>query len=72
MQLDSIETIKVLVGGGLGASIMPSLALASLPKDTVTKRLRPPITRQLGIVLRREKVLDRGLRLLLEALRAAK
>jgi DNA-binding transcriptional LysR family regulator len=72
MQLDSIETIKVLVGGGLGASIMPSLALASLPKDTVTKRLRPPITRQLGIVLSREKVLDRGLRLVLEALRAAK
>ncbi len=72
MQLDSIETIKVLVSGGLGASIMPSLALMSLPEDTVTKQLRPPITRQLGIVLRREKVLDRGLRLLLEALRAAK
>jgi DNA-binding transcriptional LysR family regulator len=70
MQLDSIETIKVLVSGGLGASIMPRLALASQPDGTVTKRLRPSASRYLGIVLRREKVLDRGLRLLIEALRA--
>jgi DNA-binding transcriptional LysR family regulator len=70
MQLDSIETIKVLVSGGLGASVMPGLALASLPDGTVTRRLRPAASRELGIVLRREKVLDRGLRLLIEALRA--
>ena len=31
MQLDSIETIKVLVSGGLGASIMPAMALAVPP-----------------------------------------
>lgn len=71
MQLDSIETIKVLVGGGLGASIMPRLALAALSAGTVTKPLRPQAARQLGIVLRREKVLDRGLRLVIEELRAA-
>jgi DNA-binding transcriptional LysR family regulator len=70
MQLDSIETIKVLVSGGLGASVMPRLALASLPDGTVTRRLRPVASRELGIVLRREKVLDRGLRLLIEVLRA--
>lgn len=71
MQLDSIETIKVLVSGGLGASIMPGLALASPPAGTVTKRLRPQVVRQLGMVLRREKVLDRGLRLVIEEVRAA-
>jgi DNA-binding transcriptional LysR family regulator len=70
MQLDSIETIKVLVSGGLGASIMPALALAEPPPGTVVKPLRPAVGRQLGIVLRREKVLDRGLRLMLEVLRS--
>jgi DNA-binding transcriptional LysR family regulator len=70
MQLDSIETIKVLVSGGLGASIMPAMALATRPPGTVTRRLRPSIERQLGIVLRREKVLDRGLRVVLDALSA--
>jgi|SRR5579872_4610117 len=68
MQLDSIETIKVLVSGGLGASIMPAMALAVQPPGTVMRRLRPTIERQLGVVLRREKVLDRGLRGVLDEL----
>ena len=71
MQLDSIETIKVLVSGGLGASVMPALAVAAVPDGTVVRRLRPGVARELGIVLRKEKVLDRGLRLVVEALRAA-
>ncbi|HTI79074.1 MAG TPA: LysR family transcriptional regulator [Acetobacteraceae bacterium] len=70
MQLGSIETIKVLVSGGLGASIMPAMALATQLPGTVTRRLRPTIERGLGIVLRREKVLDRGLRVVLDALSA--
>jgi len=69
MQLDSIEAIKVLVGSGLGASVMPRLALANPVPGAVTKTLRPALTRQLGIVLRREKVLDRALRVVLEQLR---
>lgn len=69
MELDSIETIKVLVGGGLGASVLPQLALGTPVRDAVVKPLRPGLVRQLGIVLRREKVLDRGLRLVLQALR---
>jgi DNA-binding transcriptional LysR family regulator len=69
MQLDSIETIKVLVSGGLGASVMPALAVASVPDGTVVRRLRPGAARELGIVLRKEKVLDRGLRLVVEVLR---
>lgn len=71
MQLDSIETIKVLVGGGLGASVMPQLALGTPVQDAVVRRLRPALVRQLGIVLRRERVLDQGLRVMLDALREA-
>ncbi len=69
MQLDSIETIKVLVSGGLGVSIMPALAVGVPPSATLVRPLRPAVARQLGIVLRREKVLDRGLRVVLDVLR---
>jgi DNA-binding transcriptional LysR family regulator len=68
MQLDSIETIKVLVSLGLGVSIMPQLALGVPVPGAAVRALEPPLTRQLGVALRREKVLDRGLRALLEAL----
>ena len=70
MQLDSVESIKVLVAGGLGASVIPRLALAEPVAGTVTRTLRPALVRQLGLVLRRGKVMDRGLRVVTEALRA--
>ncbi len=69
MALGSVEAIKVLVGGGLGASILPSLALADLPAGCQRRALRPAVSRELGLVLRKEKVLDRGLRVLIEELR---
>lgn len=68
MQLDTIETIKVLVGQGLGASVMPLLAVGSPVAGAVTRTLRPALARRLGLVVRREKVRDRGLQVLLEAL----
>jgi DNA-binding transcriptional LysR family regulator len=70
MQLDSVESIKVLVSGGLGASIIPLMSLSRPVADTVIRRLRPGLTRHLALVLRREKVVDRGLRVVTEALRA--
>ncbi len=70
MQLDSVETIKALVGGGLGASVLPELALGTAIPGTVVRPLRPALSRQLAIVLRRTKVMDRGLRVILDALRA--
>lgn len=70
MQLDSIEAIKVLIASGLGASVLPQLALATPVRGAVVKRLRPALSRQLGVVLRREKVMDRGLRVVLDALHA--
>jgi DNA-binding transcriptional LysR family regulator len=71
MQLDSVESIKVLVAGGLGASIVPQLSLTVPVAGTVTRRLRPGLSRQLAVVVRREKVVDRALRVVTEALRAS-
>jgi DNA-binding transcriptional LysR family regulator len=70
MQLDSVESIKVLVSGGLGASIVPRLALRDPVAGAVARRPRPALTRQLALVARREKVIDHGLRVVMDALRA--
>jgi len=51
-----------VIAGGLGASVLPRLALADPIPGTVTRPLHPPVARELGYVLRREKVVDRGLR----------
>ncbi|MCQ4161597.1 LysR family transcriptional regulator [Roseomonas sp. GC11] len=68
MELGSVEAIKTLVGSGLGASVLPGMALRQPVPGAVIRPLRPAARRELGLVLRREKVLDRGLRLLLAAL----
>ena len=69
MELGSVEAIKVLVASGLGASILPRLALREVMPGTAIRPLRPAVARDLGLVLRKEKVLDRGLRLLVEELK---
>jgi DNA-binding transcriptional LysR family regulator len=68
MELGSVEAIKAVIAGGLGASILPRLALADPIPGTVTRQLQPVVARDLGYVLRREKVVDRGLRAVIEAL----
>ncbi|WP_439598123.1 LysR family transcriptional regulator [Falsiroseomonas sp.] len=68
MALGSVEAIKTLVGAGLGAAVLPALALRRPPPGTVTRPLRPAAARSLGCVLRKEKVRDRGLRLFLAEL----
>lgn len=71
MALGSVEAIKVLVGSGLGASILPQLALMGGVAGAQIRPLRPALARDLIIVLRQEKVLDRGLRLFIELLQRA-
>lgn len=71
MELGSVEAIKVLVGSGLGAAVLPALALRGGVPSAVVRTLRPAVSRDLGHVLRQEKVLDRGLQLLLSELRRA-
>jgi DNA-binding transcriptional LysR family regulator len=68
MELGSVEAIKAVIAGGLGASVLPRLALADPIPGTVTRPLHPPVARELGYVLRREKVVDRGLRAVIGAL----
>jgi DNA-binding transcriptional LysR family regulator len=68
MELGSVEAIKTLVGSGLGAAVLPALALREPLAGTVTRTLQPAAARSLGCVLRKEKVLDRGLRLFLTEL----
>jgi DNA-binding transcriptional LysR family regulator len=68
MELGSVEAIKVLVASGLGASVLPGMAVQEPLRDTVTKPLRPALSRDLAIVLHKEKVRDRGLRIFIDEL----
>ncbi|TPG57380.1 LysR family transcriptional regulator [Roseomonas nepalensis] len=70
MELGSVEAIKVLVAGGRGCSVLPSLALGGDVQGAVWRPLRPALSRQLAVVLRKEKVVDRDLGRLLCALKA--
>jgi DNA-binding transcriptional LysR family regulator len=71
MELGSIEAIKQLVGAGLGCGLLPELAVAR--KESAAglpvRPLNPPLYRQIGLVLRRDKVPDRALREVVAALR---
>lgn len=71
MELSSVETIRELVGAGLGATILPALALGRRddPESVTVRRLAPPLDRRLGLVLRRDKPLDPTLRATLAAMR---
>lgn len=68
MELGSVEAIKTLVGSGLGGAVLPALALRDPVPGAAARVLRPAASRELGYVLRREKVRDRGLRLFLTEL----
>lgn len=68
MELGNVEAIKMLVGGGLGASLLPRMALGEAVPGTVVVPLRPRLAREIGIVLRRDKVRERGIRMLVDEL----
>jgi DNA-binding transcriptional LysR family regulator len=72
MELGNVEAIKNLVAAGLGRSILPSVTVAGdLDRDRFCARsLIPPLTRSLGLALRRDKMLDAGVRAMAAAIRA--
>ncbi|TCU20127.1 LysR family transcriptional regulator [Rhizobium sullae] len=69
MEFGSVEAIKELVAAGLGWSILPGLALKRDRTDRIiTSPLNPRLERELGMVLRRDKHLTRGLREMMKCL----
>ncbi|MBV9827657.1 MAG: LysR family transcriptional regulator [Alphaproteobacteria bacterium] len=70
MELGNVEAIKQLVAAGLGCGFLSRLAAPpEAIGDIVVRPLAPPLRRQIGLVLRRDKVPDRGLKEMIEALR---
>ncbi len=71
MALGSVEAIKRLVAAGLGCAVLPAVATGD-PGDAaqlVVRRLSPRLHRKLALVVRRDKVLQRGLRETIAALK---
>jgi DNA-binding transcriptional LysR family regulator len=71
-ELGSVEAIKKVVGAGLGCSVLPRVVVAGTEKreGIVLRPLSPRLARQLGLVLRKDKPLQRGLREVVNALLA--
>ncbi|MBX3501003.1 MAG: LysR family transcriptional regulator [Alphaproteobacteria bacterium] len=71
MDLGNVEAIKQLVAAGLGVAVLPGSAIRRrgerLPITTHT--LSPRLSRKLALVMRRDKVLGRGLREVIKALK---
>jgi DNA-binding transcriptional LysR family regulator len=73
MELGSVEAMKELVRAGLGIGIIPRMAVDTperAPKLQI-QSLTPRLTRGIGLVVRRDKPLHRGLRETIAALRRA-
>lgn len=73
MELGSVEAIKEVVGAGLGCGVVPAMA-APRPRAlgrTVIRPLHPRLRRQLAIVMRRDKPLQRGLREVVNAIKTS-
>jgi DNA-binding transcriptional LysR family regulator len=73
MELGSVEAIKEVVGAGLGCGVVPVMALPS-PRARgrmVVRPLHPRLSRKLAIVMRRDKPLQKGLREMINAIKAA-
>ena len=74
MQLGSIEAIKRMVRAGLGYSIVPRMAVER-PEDRhglSVQSLTPGLHRQLGVVLRQDKILSKGIAEMLRLLRGVR
>lgn len=63
MQLGSIEAIKRMVRAGLGFSIVPRMAVQHIAdrEGLTVGSLDPILHRQLGIVMRQDKILSKGI-----------
>jgi DNA-binding transcriptional LysR family regulator len=72
MSLGSVEAIKEMVGAGLGCAVLPYMAVRK-EKDQEPLQMRslsPRLYRKLAVVIRQDKLLYRGLRETIGALKA--
>jgi DNA-binding transcriptional LysR family regulator len=74
MELGSVEAIKRLVAAGLGCAVLPRIAVVGSGRSGQlrVRPLSPRLHRTLGIVVRRDKLMDRGLREMIRALGSLK
>ena len=71
MDLGNVEAIKELVAAGLGVAVLPGTAMRRRSErlSITIHALSPRLSRRLALVMRRDKVLGRGLREAIKALR---
>ena len=62
MTVSAVEAVKVIVGAGMGMSIVPAMAVASRADDIVVRPLQPTLTRTLALVQHRNKPEDHAFR----------
>jgi DNA-binding transcriptional LysR family regulator len=69
MSLGSAEAIKAMALAGLGCGILPEMAVGTEGREAfVVRPLSPPLHRTLGVVIRKDKRLSRGLKATYDAL----
>lgn len=71
VELGSVEAIKELVGAGLGCAVLPETAVRGTGERVpiVSRPLSPKLYRALALIIRRDKILTKGLREAINALR---
>lgn len=71
MDLGNVEAIKELVAAGLGVAVLPGSAIRRRGErlPITVHALSPRLSRKLALVMRRDKVLGRGLREVIKALK---
>ncbi len=74
MQLDNSDSISRMVAVGLGASVVPESVLEEewRRRDLVVRPLRPKLQRTLGLIVHKDKVPDRAMRIFQDAVLAAR
>jgi DNA-binding transcriptional LysR family regulator len=69
MSLGSAEAIKAMAVAGLGCGILPEMAVGKEGREKfVVRPLSPPLHRTLGVVIRKDKRLSKGLKAAYDAL----
>jgi DNA-binding transcriptional LysR family regulator len=74
MLLDNFDTIARMVAVGLGASVIPEMVLEASPlkSELIVRPLTPKLHRTLGLIVHKDKVPDRAMRIFREAVTGGK